>query len=67
VVHLDRNVRKDRQFWPFRRDRTIIGAKILGEHAMKWLDERVEVSRLSRTTAVPWALHNTMAAVLHSF
>jgi hypothetical protein len=60
-------VSQDCQSWSFCRDRTIIGAKISGERGMKRLGGHVEVSRSSRTTAVPWALHNTMAAALHSF
>jgi hypothetical protein len=51
---------------PVCRDRTIIGAKILWR-AMKLLGGCVEATRASRTTAILWALRNTMEAVPHSF
>ena len=51
---------------PVCRDRIIIGAKILWR-PMKRLGGCVEASRASRTTAILWALRNTMEAVLHSF
>jgi hypothetical protein len=51
---------------PVCRDRTIIGAEIFSR-AMKRLGGRVEGSRASRTTAILWALRNTMQAAPHSF
>jgi hypothetical protein len=51
---------------PVCRDRTISGAKILWR-AMNLLGGCVEATRASRTTAIRWALRNTMEAVPHSF
>jgi hypothetical protein len=51
---------------PAYRDRTIIGAEIFSR-AMKRLGGCVEASRASRTTAILWALRNTMEAAPHSF
>jgi hypothetical protein len=51
---------------PVCRDLTIIGAEIFSR-AMKRLRGCVEASRASRTTAILWALRNTIEAVPHSF
>ena len=48
------------------RDRTVIGAKILWR-AMTLLGGCVGASRATRTTAIRWALRNTMEAVPRSF
>jgi len=47
--------------------RFTVGAKILGQREMKLFGVRVEAWRWSRTTAILWALHNTMGAVPRNF